>query len=196
VAWRQPCAPLFEFIVTMNPDVNDLDVGADGAADPAPAPTDPAGAASSDELARAVEEREQLRDRLLRTAAEFDNFRKRIDRERREMADRVSEGVLLDVLPIVDDLERALSAEAGGDGADAYRRGVELIHRQLTDLLARRGVKPMEALGADFDPHLHQAVASEPAEGHRDGEVIAELRRGYLLNDRLLRPAMVKVAQA
>jgi molecular chaperone GrpE len=181
----------------MNPDVNDIDVGADGAADAAPAATDPADAPpASDELARAVEEREQLRDRLLRTTAEFDNYRKRIERERREMADRVSEGVLLDVLPIVDDLERALAAEAGGEGADAYRRGVELIHKQLTDLLARRGVKPLEALGADFDPHLHQAVASEPAEGHRDGEVIAELRRGYLLNDRLLRPAMVKVAQA
>ena len=146
--------------------------------------------------AKAVDEREQLRDRLLRTTAEFDNFRKRVERDRREMADRAAESLLLDLLPVVDDLERALAVEATGEGAEAYRRGVELIHKQLTDLLTRRGVKVLDALGADFDPHLHQAVASEPADGHRDGEVVAVLRTGYLLNDRLLRPAMVKVAQA
>lgn len=181
----------------MNSDVNDIDVGAGDAGEPtAPAADPPEAATPADDLARAVEEREQLRDRLLRTAAEFDNYRKRVERERREMADRAAEGVLIELLPVVDDLERALSSETSVEGADAYRRGVELIHKQLTELLARRGVKPIEALGADFDPHLHQAVASEPAEGHRDGEVVAELRRGYLLNDRLLRPAMVKVAQA
>ncbi len=77
----------------------------------------------------------------------------------------------------------------------AYRRGVELIHRQLVEVLRKRGVRPIEALGADFDPHYHQAVAHEPVEGHRDGEVIEEFRRGYMLGDRLLRPAMVKVAK-
>lgn len=161
-------------------------VGAD-AADPAPL---------APEIAQAIEERDQLRDRLLRTQAEFDNYRKRIERERLETIERAAESVLRDLLPVVDDLERALGAEAAGDAADSYRRGVELIHRQLTDLLTRRGVKPIEALGKDFDPHLHQAVASEPVEGARDGEVVQELRRGYMLGDRLLRPAMVKVAQA
>jgi molecular chaperone GrpE len=176
----------------MNSDVNDLDMG-DAEAQPAgAAETAPAG----DELAKALDEREQLRDRLLRTTAEFDNFRKRVERDRRDMADRAAEGVLLDLLPVVDDLERALAVEATGEGAEAYRRGVELIHKQLSELLTRRGVKVLDALGADFDPHLHQAVASEPAEGHRDGEVVAVLRTGYLLNDRLLRAAMVKVAQA
>lgn len=174
----------------MNSDVNDLEPG-----DIAEPTTDEA-SVPPDELGRAVEEREQLRDRLLRTTAEFDNFRKRVDRERREMADRAAESVLLDLLPVVDDLERALAVEVAGEGADVYRRGVELIHKQLTELLARRGVKVLDALGADFDPHQHQAVASEPAEGHRDGEVVAVMRTGYLLNDRLLRPAMVKVAQA
>jgi len=179
----------------MNSDVNDLDdlgAAAEGQ------PTADAGetTAASDDLSRAVEERDQLRDRLLRTTAEFDNFRKRVDRDRREMADRAAESLLLDLLPVVDDLERALAVEATGEGADAYRRGVELIHKQLSELLARRGVKVLDALGADFDPHLHQAVASEPADGRRDGEVVDVLRTGYLLNDRLLRPAMVKVAQA
>ncbi len=178
----------------MNSDVNDLDLGAD--AETQPTADTGETAAAGDDLAKAVEEREQLRDRLLRTTAEFDNFRKRVDRDRREMADRAAESLLLDLLPVVDDLERALAVEATGEGAEAYRRGVELIHKQLTELLARRGVKVLDALGADFDPHLHQAVASEPADGHRDGEVIAVLRTGYLLNDRLLRPAMVKVAQA
>jgi molecular chaperone GrpE len=152
--------------------------------------------AEGDELMRVIEERESLRDRLLRTTAEFDNYRKRVERERREIVERAAEGVLLDVLPVVDDLERALAAEASGEGAEAYRRGVELIHKQLMDLLTRRGVRPIDVLGTQFDPHLHQAVSSEPAEGRPDGEVIAELRRGYTLGDRLLRPAMVKVSQA
>ncbi len=178
----------------MNSDVNDLDLGAD--AETQSTPDTGETAAPGDDQAKAVDEREQLRDRLLRTTAEFDNFRKRVDRDRREMAERAAESLLLDLLPVVDDLERALAVEATGEGAEAYRRGVELIHKQLTELLARRGVKVLDALGADFDPHLHQAVASEPADGHRDGEVVAVLRTGYLLNDRLLRPAMVKVAQA
>jgi molecular chaperone GrpE len=133
---------------------------------------------------------------LLRTTAEFDNYRKRVERERREMAERASEGVLAELLPIVDDLERALSVETGSDATDAYRKGVGLIHKQILDLLSRRGVTAIEALGADFNPHLHQAVASESVEGRRDGEVVEVLRPGYLLGDRLLRPAMVKVAQA
>ena len=182
----------------MTSDLNDLDLGADQPADAPDTPTSasPPERSEPGDIARIAEERDQLRDRLLRTTAEFDNFRKRIERDRREMADRAAESLLVDLLPVVDDLERALAAEASGEAAEGYRRGVELILKQMHDLLARRGVKPMEALGADFDPHLHQAVASEPAEGHRDGEVIDVLRKGYLLNDRLLRPAMVKVAQA
>jgi len=86
--------------------------------------------------------------------------------------------------------------DAGDDSTGAYRRGVELIHKQLLDVLAKRGVRPIEALGADFDPYYHQAVSHEAAEGRREGEVIEEFRRGYMLNDRLLRPAMVKVAKA
>jgi molecular chaperone GrpE len=161
-------------------------------------PTDaPAGTPPlAPEIAQAIEERDQLRDRLLRTQAEFDNFRKRTERERLDTIERAAESVLRDLLPIVDDLERALSAEATGEGAESYRRGVELIHRQLTELLSRRGVKPIETVGREFDPHLHQAVASEAVPGKREGEIVEELRRGYLLGDRLLRPAMVKVAQA
>lgn len=139
-------------------------------------------------------ERDELKDLLLRTSAEFDNYRKRTDRDRQALSDAITAGVLEDLLPLVDDLERALQVE-GGEGAEAYRQGVELIQRQLAEILRRRGVTPIEALGADFDPYYHQAVSYEPAEGRREGEIIEEFRRGYMLGDRLLRPSMVKVAK-
>lgn len=139
-------------------------------------------------------ERDDYRERLLRQTAEFDNYRKRIERERREQAELAAADLVRDILPLVDDLERALRAEAGDDGAAAYRQGVELIHRRLVELLARRGARWIDPLGADFDPRLHEAVAREPAEGRRDGEVIEVFSRGCQLGERLLRPAMVKVA--
>ena len=144
-----------------------------------------------DELRR---ERDTLQDRLLRTAADFDNYRKRVERDRRDVADLAAADAVRDLLPIIDNLERALQAPATGD-ADAFRKGVELIHRQMFDLLRKRGVKAIEALGTDFDPNLHQAVVHEPSDAHREGEVMEELQRGYTLGERLLRPAMVKVAK-
>jgi molecular chaperone GrpE len=140
-------------------------------------------------------EKDALQDRLLRTAAEFDNYRKRVDRERRELSEYAGADILSDLLPIVDDLERALQAAPGGE-AESYRRGVELIHKQMTDLLRKRGVKSIEAVGTQFDPRYHEAVMQEVSGEHREGEVMAELRRGYTLGDRLLRPATVKVAKA
>ncbi len=110
-------------------------------------------------------QRDDYYDRLLRKTAEFDNYRKRVERDRQSMAEAAAADLVRDLLPLVDDLERALKADAGVEGAEAYRRGVELIHRQLLEILRRRGVKPIEALGADFDPHFHQAVAHEPADG-------------------------------
>jgi molecular chaperone GrpE len=140
-------------------------------------------------------QRDDYYDRLLRKTAEFDNYRKRVERERVQQAEAAASDVVKELLPLVDNLERALRAETGSDGVDAYRRGVELIHQQLLDVLRRRGVRPIEALGTDFDPHFHQAVSHEMAEGRREGEVIEEFQRGYMLGDRLLRPAMVKVAK-
>ena len=139
-------------------------------------------------------EKNALQDRLLRTAAEFDNYRKRMERERRDLSDYVAAEVLKEILPILDNFERALQAPATPD-TDAFRKGVELIHKQMLDLLKKRGVTPIDAQGADFDPNFHQAVIHEASADHRDGEVMQELQRGYLLGDRLLRPAMVKVAK-
>jgi molecular chaperone GrpE len=147
------------------------------------------------ELADAIRQRDEYKDLLLRKTAEFDNFRKRTERERQQFAESAAADVLEELLPLMDDLERALNVDRAVEGTDAYRRGVELIQRQLTELLRKRGVRPIDAVGADFDPHFHQAVSYEPAEGRRDGEIIEDFRRGYLLGDRLLRPSMVKVAK-
>ncbi|MEZ5319670.1 MAG: nucleotide exchange factor GrpE [Vicinamibacterales bacterium] len=160
-------------------------------------PADPA-TMDAEQVAALQQERDDLHDRLLRLTAEFDNYRKRTDRERRDLAQAAASDLMLDVLPVVDDLERALGAagEGGGASVEGLRQGVALIHRQLLEVLRRRGVEPLEVLGHDFDPAWHEAVAHEPAAGHREGEITAEIRRGYRLGDRLLRPAMVKVAKA
>jgi molecular chaperone GrpE len=158
------------------------------------APDAPAASVSSEpgDLQR---ERDEYKDRLLRKSAEFDNYRKRIERERREQSDQAVADLLHDLLLVVDDFDRALTVDAD-DSAGAYRKGVELIHGKLHDLLRKQGVSAIEALGTDFDPNLHQAVVHEESPEHREGEVIGELRKGYMKNDRLLRPAMVKVAKA
>jgi molecular chaperone GrpE len=152
-------------------------------------------AAAPESVEQLRQERDDHLERLLRVTAEFDNYRKRTERERRETWDRAAASILEELLPIVDDFERALGTDAGAESS-AYREGIAIIHRQLMDLLARRGVKPIEAVGEDFDPRWHQAVLYEPAPGYRDGEVLEEMRRGYMLGDRLLRPSMVKVAKA
>jgi molecular chaperone GrpE len=165
-------------------------------ADAAPESRDPLDTdAPSPEIAALTQERDEYRNRLLRQAAEFDNYRKRVERERRAHADQSVVDLLLDMLLIVDDFDRALTVPFD-ESATSYRKGVELIHAKLHDLLRRQGVKAIEALGEDFDPNRHQAVIHEASPEHREGEVIGELRRGYTMGDRLLRPAMVKVAQA
>ena len=152
--------------------------------------------AQADPLADLRRERDELEDRWLRQTAEFDNYRKRMERERRELADYAASEILHELLPILDDIERALDAAgASGDPAvEAHRQGLALIERQFAEVLRKRHVSPVVAVGLDFDPNVHQAVGQELSEQHREGEVIEELRRGYTLKDRLLRPAMVKVA--
>ena len=150
----------------------------------------PAGAA--DTLQR---ERDELYDRLLRKTAEFDNFRKRVERDRKDMIEWAAADVLTELLSIVDDFDRAMAAEAPPE-AQPYKAGMELIQRQLSELLKKRGVTTIDAMGADFDPHQHQAVAYEEVDGAREGEVVGVMAKGYKLGDRLLRPALVTVAKA
>lgn len=143
-------------------------------------------------------ERDDFKDRLLRMTAEFDNYRKRVDRERRELSEAAAADLIRDLLPIIDDLERAMTAsrkEAAGRES-AVLQGVELTHRHLLEQLRRRGVEPIDAVGQMFDPELHESVAVERAAGKPDGEILEEFRRGYRVAGRLLRPSMVKVARA
>jgi molecular chaperone GrpE len=150
------------------------------------------------DVAALTTERDDFKDRLLRMTAEFDNYRKRVDRERRELSEAAAADFIRDLLPILDDLERALAASrAEWTGqTSALLKGVELTHRQLLDQLRRRGVEPIEAVGQMFDPELHESVAAEPAAGKPDGEILEEYRRGYRAAGRLLRASMVKVAKA
>jgi molecular chaperone GrpE len=141
-------------------------------------------------------ERDEAQDRLLRLQAEFDNYRKRLERERRDLHEHFTAEILTDFLPVIDDMERAIeAARVSADPAVAsHRQGLELILKQLLELLERRGVAPIAALGADFDPNFHQAVGQDVSAVHREGEVTEDMRRGYRIGDRLLRPSMVKVA--
>lgn len=170
--------------------------GAEAAPSPSEDPADAAAAvdAPGDPGTQAAQERDAYRDQLLRTRADFDNYRKRVERDRAQTIARASEDALRDILPIVDDLERALAADPG-DASGSFHQGVQMIHKQMLDLLARRGLEPIDAIGQDFDPNIHEAVAYEPAAGRREGEIIGELRKGYRIGDRLVRPSMVRVAQ-
>ena len=171
------------------PDIERMD---DEGGAPSPA-TDPA-PALADEIVDLRKERDGLQDRLLRQAAEFDNYRKRVERERRDSAQLAAVDLVQDLLPVIDDFERALQIDA--PGSESYRQGLEIIHRALMDMLRKRGVTPIEAVGTPFDPQIHQAVAYDEAPDRRDGEVMEQFTRGYRLGDKLIRPAMVKVAKA
>jgi len=139
------------------------------------------------------EEVASLYDRLLRKQAELDNFRKRTQRERGEFRQIANEGLIRELLPVLDGFERALKQR---DPAvpESFYKGMELLHRQLNDVLVRAGLEAMETTGQLFDPHFHQAVETVEDPGRRDQEIVEELQRGYTFNSRLLRPAIVRVA--
>ena len=155
------------------------------------APAAAAPPAESDDGRRLRAELEETSDRYLRLRADFENYRKRVDRESEESARRALAEPIRELLPVVDNLERALAAV--GD-PDELRGGVELTLRQTTDVLRRFGLVEIPALGRPFDPQLHEAVARAEEPGVDVPTVVAEYQRGYWLNDRLLRPAMVRVA--
>jgi molecular chaperone GrpE len=142
-------------------------------------------------------ERDDFKDKLLRKQAEFENFKKRTDRERAEFVKYASAELMREVLNVVDSLELALNDAGSGDGdAQKVRQGFDLIYKQLVDSLKRFGLETIEAKGHPFDPNVHEAVSTEVSTEAPEGTVVAELRRGYLLQGKLLRPAMVTVAAA
>lgn len=141
------------------------------------------------------EERDDLYGRLLRKQAEFENLKKRVEREKSEYAQFASSELMRELLSALDSFELAIrNASAEGGGSENMLRGFELIHKQLQDTLARAGLKAIEAKGQPFDPNYHQAVSTQAATDVADNTVVEELRKGYVLNGRLLRPAMVTVS--
>jgi molecular chaperone GrpE len=163
--------------------------------------TEPEGPPDPIQLSRDVhalsEERDELRDSLLRKQAEFENFRKRIDRERGEFVKFASSELMREVLNVLDSFELALNDVSADDEKSAsVRKGFELIYKQLLDSLKRFGLDMVAAQGVKFDPHVHEAVSTQPTDEAPEGTVMTELRKGYLLHGKLLRPAMVTVAAA
>jgi len=147
---------------------------------------------SEGELQRLKAERDTLLDRLARSQAEFENARRRATREQQEFRDYAVQDAIKALLPVLDSFERALQAKS--DAGD-FRSGVELIYKQLQDALGKLGVRAIPAKGEPFNPHYHEAVEMVETPEAPDHEVLEELQRGYKFKDRLLRPAMVKVAK-
>jgi len=139
-------------------------------------------------------ERDNLYDRLLRKQAEFENYKKRIDREKSEFVQFASADLMKELLNALDSFELALKNAAKQSGGQNILRGFELIYKQIEDTLARFGLKPIESKGKKFDPHFHQAVSTQATDEVEENTIMDEMRKGYLLNGRLLRPAMVSVA--
>jgi molecular chaperone GrpE len=167
---------------------------------PETAPADSSGQA--DELAQLrarvaslEKEAADYKDQWLRAAADYKNFKRRTEAERSELIRSASAGLLLKLLPVVDDLERALSSVTPDIAATPWYNGFKLIPQKLQTILESEGVAAIEALGQDFDPNIHEAVIYEPAGDGQEGKVVGELQRGYKLRDRVLRPTMVKVGQ-
>lgn len=146
------------------------------------------------EAAARAREAAEVQDRYLRTLADFDNYRRRMTREREDWRRQAQEELLREILPALDNFDRALAAEPAPTGASGFRAGVELIHRDFLKALERLGVRSFTALGEPFDPQRHEAVARVERADVTGQTVVAETQRGYLIQERVLRPAQVVVA--
>jgi molecular chaperone GrpE len=151
------------------------------------------------ELKRVEAENAELKDRLARRQADFENYRKRVERERTETYNRVVADIAAKLLPVLDNLKRALETESSVEAAESdefrhFLSGVDLIYKQLNGVLEALGVKPIAALGEQFNPHIHEAVVTEPTDDYEPDTVMQEIVPGYRLGDKLIRPALVKVA--
>ena len=167
------------------------------AAEEAPAGADaaaPEEAVPADPLEALQAERDNLNDRLLRLRADFDNYRRRVLREREEWAQRATEGLIADLLPVLDHFELGFENAQQHEANPAVVEGFRLVFDQALTALGKHGLGPMDALGEVFDPHLHEAITHLPSEDHPPDTVIAQTRRGYLLGDHLLRAPQVVVS--
>lgn len=145
------------------------------------------------QLEEAESKASEYKDGWMRSQAEFQNYRKRIERDNEMMYASMKGDIIKKVLPVLDDLERALHNRPSNSGA--WVSGIELIQKKLVSLLEGEGVKRIEAVGAVFDPNFHEAISHEPTVGVQSGHVIAVVQNGYMLGERVIRPALVRVAQ-
>jgi len=145
------------------------------------------------QLAEAESKASEYKDGWMRSQAEFQNYKKRIERDNEMMYFQMKGDIIKKILPVLDDLERALQNRPSDSGA--WISGIELIQKKLASTLETEGVKKIEAQGALFDPNFHEAISHEPAEGFESGHVIAVVQNGYMLGERVIRPALVRVAQ-
>jgi molecular chaperone GrpE len=152
--------------------------------------TDPAALMS--ELAEKTRQVDELGNRFLRLQADFDNFRRRTRQEKEEASQFIANGIITKLLPILDNFERALNT-GGNQDAGQLLAGMELVNRQFTQILEGMGVKPVVAVGSQFDPNLHEAVMRVEDSSQPDGLIVEELQKGYMAHEKLLRPSMVKV---
>lgn len=137
----------------------------------------------------------ELNDRLLRVQADFDNFRRRTRQEKESDAKYRAQSLIEQVIPAIDNFDRALIVKAESDEAKSIQQGMEMIYRQLTEALKNEGLEIISSVGQNFDPHYHQAVMQVESDEHEPNVVVEELQKGYKLKDRVIRPAMVKVSQ-
>lgn len=144
-----------------------------------------------DELRRQVEEHQQ---KVLRTQADFDNFRRRTRQEKEEKAKYASQNLIEQLLPVLDNFERALDSSKTSNDFEALAKGVDMIFRQIDQLMDQEGLKRMETVGQPFNPDFHQAIMQVESEEYEEGYIVEEVQKGYMLKDKVIRPAMVKVS--
>ncbi|WP_019422530.1 nucleotide exchange factor GrpE [Paenibacillus sp. OSY-SE] len=146
------------------------------------------------ELEQAKEQADEHYQRYLRTQADFDNFRRRTMKEKEDLAKYASAKVITELLPVLDNFERALSTGQEASETESFVKGVDMIFRQIQQVMEQEGVQPMNAVGEPFNPEYHQAIMQVESDEYEEGFVVEEVQKGYMLKDKVLRPAMVKVS--
>jgi molecular chaperone GrpE len=149
---------------------------------------------SKDELDRAQAHAEEQTQRLLRAQADFDNFRRRTQKEKEDLAKYASAQLITERIPVIDNFERAMATKPDHPELESFSKGVDMIFRQMSDVLKNAGLTTMETVGQPFNPEFHQAVMQVESDEYEEGTVVEELQKGYVLKDKVLRPAMVKVS--
>lgn len=181
---------------TVNEELKDEQQTADetSTAEGQPAVEQEADTAGNEEIERLKAELAEQQQRTLRTQADFDNFRRRTQKEKEELAKYASSKLITELLPVIDNFERALDAAGISSEVESFSKGVSMIFRQLEGVLNAEGLEAMNCVGQPFNPEFHQAIMQVESEEHEEGIVVEEVQKGYMLKDKVLRPAMVKVS--